>query len=233
LGFSAEEVFLTLYARTQASLARTHSIREISVLFIECSRPELDLFSTELKKELCIQVDTMLVKDFETTVKRDPKTLQCYRLVITTFYHIREVQNLLEASGIEVVALMVDTSLDTLMRLTSLPEGTTVGVACTTVAGAENMKLSIQRAGLKHLRVITGCGEKKDSLQKMIAKGSVIVCSSLVERRVRSLAPKGREIVVDNKRIDKAGIEMLRSRLMEMASGGYPRESSPKSALIS
>jgi hypothetical protein len=53
----------------------------------------------------------------------------------------------------------------------------------------------------------------------MITEAAVIVCSSLVERHVRSLAPKGKEIVVDNKRIDQAGIEMLRSRLMEMASG--------------
>ena len=61
----------------------------------------------------------------------------------------------------QVVALMVDTSLDTLMRLTALPEGTKVGVACTTKPGSENMKLLIQRAGLKHLQVITGCGEKR------------------------------------------------------------------------
>ena len=50
----------------------------------------------------------------------------------TTFCHIREVQSLLEGSGMQVVALMVDTTLDTLMRLTALPEGTKVGIACTT-----------------------------------------------------------------------------------------------------
>jgi DNA-binding transcriptional regulator YhcF (GntR family) len=229
LGFSAEEVFLTLYARTQAAPARTHPAREVSVLFIECSRPELDLFSSELEKELSIQVDSILVEDFEKAVKNRPEALKRYGLIITTFYHIREVQDLLEGTGMEVVALMVDTSLDTLMRLTSLPEGTTVGVACTTGAGAENMKLSIQRAGLNHLQVITGCGEKKAGLRKMITEAAVIVCSSLVERHVRSLVPKGKEIVVDNKRIDKAGIEMLRSRLVEMAAGGGAPESAPTS----
>jgi hypothetical protein len=123
---------------------------------------------------------------------------------------------------------MVDTSLETLMRLTSLPEGTKVGVACTTRAGAENMKLSIQRAGLEHLRVISGCGEERSSLQKMIAEASVVVCSSLVERKLRALTPKGKELIVDNKSIDKAGIEMIRSRLMEIPSAGVTKESSPK-----
>jgi hypothetical protein len=124
----------------------------------------------------------------------------------------------------EVVALMVDTGLETLMRLTSLPEGTQVGVACTTAAGAENMKLSIQRAGLGHLKVVTGCNQERSSLKKMIADVSVIVCSSLVESKLRSLVPKDKELIVDNKRIDKAGVEMLRSRLMELTSGDYPQD---------
>jgi hypothetical protein len=115
------------------------------------------------------------------------------------------------------------------MRLTTLPEGSTVGVACATSAGAENMKRSIQRAGLSHLRVITGCGEERSNLKKMIAEASMIVCSSIVEAKIRSLAPKGKEIVVDNKRIDKAGIEMLRSRLMELPAGDDVRERSPVS----
>lgn len=127
----------------------------------------------------------------------------------------------------EVVALMVDTSLDTLMRLTALPDGTTVGVACTTKPGSENMKLSIQRAGLKHLQVITGCAEKKGSIEKMISEASVIVCSSLVESQLRTLVPKNKELVVDNKRIDPAGIAMLRSRLLEMNAGSENRESAP------
>jgi hypothetical protein len=232
LGFSPEELFLTLYARTQASPATSGDEREVKALFIECSRPELELFSAELKKQLSIQLDSMLVGDFAKAVEKDLESLRRYGLIITTFYHIREVQSLLEDSGVEVVALMVDTSLETLMRLTSLPEGTKVGVACTTRAGAENMKLSIQRAGLEHLRVIIGCGEERSGLQKMIAEASVVVCSSLIESRLRALAPKGKEIIVDNKSIDKAGIEMLRSRLMEITAGDYARESSPKSAIM-
>ena len=229
LGFSAEEVFLTLYARTQAAPpVQTRPARRVSALFIECSRPELDLFSSELSRELSIQVDSILVEDFEKMVQKDPSRLKRYGLIITTFYHIREVQGLLDGSGTEVVALMVDTSLDTLMRLTALPDGTKVGVACTTKSGSENMKLSIQRAGLKHLQVITGCAEKNGSMEKMIAEASVIVCSSLVEDRLRALVPKTKELVVDNKRIDQAGIAMLRSRLLEMKPGGGSREISPE-----
>jgi len=75
------------------------------------------------------------------------------------------------------------------------------------------MKVSIQRAGLKHLRVVTACGDERAGLKRMLETAAVVVCSSLVEATVRSLAPKGKEIIVDHKRLDKAGIEMLRARV--------------------
>jgi hypothetical protein len=94
-------------------------------------------------------------------------------------------------------------------------------------------KLSVQRAGVKHLRVISGCGEEKASLRRTIQEASVIVCSSLVEIKIRALVPKGKEIIVDNKRIDKAGVEMLRTNLIEIASGDHGREGYRKSKLTS
>jgi len=218
LGFSPQEVFLTLYARTQSLPGRAAAPPEGRTLFIECSRAESEAFGAEIQRSLSVAVDPMLLADFAQTARRDPAFLAGYRMVITTFYHVHEVQALVAGTGIEVFALMVDTSLEALMRLTALPEGTTVGVACTAPTGAENMKLSIQRAGLKHLRVVTGCGDERPALRRMLESAAVVVCSSLVETTVRALAPRGKEIIVDHKRLDQAGIEMLRSRLAEVAS---------------
>lgn len=220
LGFSPEELSLTLYARTQASLPASKLPRKLAALFIECSRKQLEYFSSELSRQLSIPVDSLLVDELKTQAHADRDSFRRYDLVVTTFYHIREVQALLAGTGIETLALMVDASLETLMRLTSLPEGTTVGVACTDWTGSENMKLSIQRAGLNHLRVIMGCGEDQASLNNMIAKASVVVCSSLIENTIRACAPADKEILVDHRRLDQAGIEMLKTRLAEIAGSG-------------
>jgi hypothetical protein len=40
---------------------------------------------------------------------------------------------------------------------------------------------------------------------ELMTESSVVVCSSLVEDKIRFLAPKSSEILVDNKRIDKSG----------------------------
>ena len=63
LGFSPEELFLTLYARTQASPSTSGAKRDVKALFIECSRPELTLFSGELMAESSVVVCSSLVED--------------------------------------------------------------------------------------------------------------------------------------------------------------------------
>jgi DNA-binding transcriptional regulator YhcF (GntR family) len=217
LGFSAEEFSLTLYARTQTA-SKPVKPASASALFVECNLPETRLLSEELRQELSLHVDPILIDDFKRLVERNSASLQQYTFVITTFYHIREVQAQLAETGIQAIALLVEMSLDTLMRLTRLPEGTKVGVACYNWTGSENMKLSIENAGLKHLRLILGCGEDERSLLKMLKEASVILCSNLAEERIRALAPQGKEIIVHQKRLERAGIEMLRSRLMELSA---------------
>ncbi len=57
----------------------------------------------------------------------------------------------------------------------------------------------------------------------MLREASVILCSNLAEDRIRALSPQGKEIIVHQKRLEKAGIEMLRSRLMDLAARDYDR----------
>jgi hypothetical protein len=93
-----------------------------------------------------------------------------------------------------------------------------VGVACNSWAGTENVKLSIQNAGLTHLRLIPGCGEETESQRRMVKEASVVVCSSLAAEKIRSLAAQGTQIIVDDRRLDRSGIEMLRQRLGVLAA---------------
>ncbi len=219
MGFSPEELSVTLYARTRTAPAAKELARP-RLLFVECNQPQLDLFSAELKVALSVPIESMLLQDLNRMLRRAPRSIQQYALVMTTFYHIHEIQNSLAKSGVEVMGLLVEAGLETLIRLTALPEGTKVGVACDEWAGSENMKLSIENAGLKHLHLVLGCGRDKKTLKKMINEVSIIVSSILVEEKLRAMAPRDKEIIVDDRRLDTAGIEMIRSRLRKLSAAG-------------
>ncbi|MGD0265967.1 MAG: hypothetical protein ABSD47_13585 [Candidatus Methylomirabilota bacterium] len=164
-------------------------------------------------------MDRLLVKDLERRYRRSPAFLRRYALVATTFWHIHEVQKLLRKANIEVVGLMADASLESLMRLTALPEGTKVGVACHEWTGSENLRLSIENAGLKHVQPVMGCGAEPESLKRMVKEARVVVCTSLVAKKVRAVAPKGVEVIVDDRTLNRGGLEMLRQRLAQLAAG--------------
>ncbi|MBF0531094.1 MAG: GntR family transcriptional regulator, partial [Deltaproteobacteria bacterium] len=93
LGFTPEEFSLTLYARIYTGSDQDR-LPPLSALFIECNRPDLTVLSSELKKELGIRIDSLLVKDFIRVIEQEPESLRQYALVVTTFYHIREVKDL-------------------------------------------------------------------------------------------------------------------------------------------
>jgi hypothetical protein len=229
LGFSAEEFCSILYARVQTTPPAVRTARA-SAVFIECNRPQIEALSKELEKELPLTVEPMLIQDFKSLVERSPESVNRYDVIVTTFYHIKDVQTALAGTGKEAVGLMLNTSLDALMRLTALPANTVVGVACVDPAGSENLKLSIEQAGLTHLKLIMGCGADPESVRNMIEKASVVLCSSFVEEPIRAMTQSGKEIIqliVDERGLDPSGIEMLRNRLRSIS----PKQTPPGLAM--
>ncbi len=225
LGFSPAEFSAALYARAQAA-PRGPRVPKATALFVECNRPQLELFSGELRAALPLRLDALLIADLGRALRRSPGSLRRYALVVTTFFHVREVEALLAPLGLEVVGLLAEASLETLMRLTALPEGSKVGIACNEWRGTENLELSIRNAGLNHIELLPACGQEPESLRRMVRAASAVVCSSLVEAKVRSLAPPGTEVILDDRRLDPAGIEMLRQRLAGLQGrrgGALPR----------
>ncbi len=221
LGFGGAEFAGALYTRAHA--APPPETPKVRAVFTECNRPQLRRFSQELSETLPLQVNALLIPDLERAYRRSPAFLRRYRLVITTFPHVHEVQKLLRREQIEVVGLMMDATLETLMRLTALPEGTKVGVACNEWTGSQNVRLSIDNAGLKNIELVMGCGAEPESLKRMMKEARVVVCSGLVASKIRGLAPKGTEIIVDDRTLDKGGLEMLRQRLARLTTGESTR----------
>jgi len=210
LGFAPAELAAALYARTTSG--GPARLTRVAVLFVECNRPRLRRLSGQLAEALPLRMDSLLIQDLRRMVRRSPASLRRYALVATTFFHVREVRTLLAKSGIEVVGLLLaQASQRTLMRLAALPAGTTVGVT-------DHVKRFVSSAGLTHLRLVSSSGRDALGLRRMLKKASLVVCSGPRAKRLRAIAPKGTEILVDDRSLDRAGIEMIRQRLSDRAA---------------
>jgi GntR family transcriptional regulator len=214
LGFTHEELLATIASHAPHGRA-TRSVRARALL-VECNQPELSRYREQLEEELPLAVDRLLVEEFQARVTREPGFLRDYRAVITTFFHIHEVKQALPQSAPPAVALLSEANISSLLRLTELPEGTTVGLVCNSPKGSENLLSSIQSAGLAHLTPVLASADDPWSIDRMLEKTRTIVCSDQAVDRISRRVPLDVEVIIAHRRLDAGGIEMLRDLLVEL-----------------
>jgi len=214
LGFTHDELMATLATRT--SHGRGLRTLKPRVLLVECNQPELTRYREQIEQDLAVSVDRMLVGDFTARVPREPDLLKSYRAIVTTFFHIVEVKETLPADGPPAIALLSEANISVLRRLTELPAGTTIGVICNTSQGSQNLLSSLQSAGLSHLVPVLACAEDDWSLDRMLEKTSIVLCSEPAAARLRERLPVDVELILADRQLDGAGVEMLRDLLLQL-----------------
>ena len=213
---AARDVPLEDLAYALLARAGTASQEKVRILFVECTTAELDQFSQELEEQLPVEVERVLLGDLAERLSgvEDPP----WRLAVTTFFHVHEVQELVEPFGMETVALLAEATLASLQRLMELPSQTPVGVVGWGSTCMDNLSRSIEGAGLDHLdflqvNVDGGRGE----VMAVLGEVDAVVCSSVTAGKLRELgAPEGLEIIEEDRILDQGGIEMLGKMLRQL-----------------
>ena len=213
LGFTHEELAATIAG--QAPAARSTRRAKVRTLLVECNHPELTRYREQLEDELPIIVDRLLVEELDARL-REPGFLAGYRVVITTFFHIHEVKQALPLDGPPTVALLSESNIASLLRLTELPEGTTVGLICNTPRGSQNLLSSVQSAGLSHLVPILAAADDPWSIDRLLEKTRIVVCSEQAAGRIRERVPHDVEVILADRRLDTGGVDLLRDVLAQL-----------------
>ncbi len=211
-GVPVEDLAYALLARAGAKPQE-----KTRILFVECTRAELDRFSAELEEQLPVEVEKVLVEDVAERVSGEEDLP--WQMAVTTFFHVHEVQDIMEPRGIETVALLAEANLESLQRLTELPAGTPVGVVGWGRTCMENLSRSMEGAGLDHLNFIQLYVDEGSTEEVMDSLDNVqsVVCATITARRLRELgAPEDLEIIEEDRTLDKGGIEMLGRLLRQL-----------------
>jgi GntR family transcriptional regulator len=204
-GVPVEELAYALLARAGAQTPE-----KMSVLFVECNGPELEQYKAELEEQLPVMVEAVLVEELESRLEECASDAEPpWRLAVTTFYHVHEVEKLAEPRGIETFALLTETTLDGLKRLAELSDETPVGVMGNSQTCTENLLRSLEGAGLDHLDLFQ-IREDDEESRSRIGEAKAVVCGSISAQRLPKLElPEGIEVIVQDRTLSKGGVEML------------------------
>jgi len=208
-GLDAEAIGLALLTRRAGERAAAPA----RLLFIECNGPALRRYQRHLEEALPAQVDALRIEDLERR-HREPGFIERYTLVVTTFFHAEEVQTLLGGDRTPVVALLSAASLDTLFRLLRLPGGTPVGVVCEDREATENLRRSLERAGLGRLGLLSATLDDREAVLRVLDRARLVVTSSDCLDELRTLGPDA-DVVVEDGRLDRDDVDLVRRLLAE------------------
>jgi DNA-binding transcriptional regulator YhcF (GntR family) len=211
-GVPVEDLAYALLARAGA-----RPQEKTRILFVECTQAELDRLSSELEEQLPVEVERVLLEDLAERVSGAEELP--WQMAVTTFFHVHEVQDLMDPRGIETVALLAEANLESLQRLTELPAGTPVGVVGWGQTCMENLSRSMEGAGLDHLNFIQLYMDEgsTDEVWDTLDEVQAVVCATITARRLLELgAPEDLEIIEEDRTLDKGGIEMLGRLLRQL-----------------
>ena len=212
-GVSVEELGNALLARSGV-----RPQEKVPILFVECTGAELDQLSSELEEQLPVEVEKVLLEDLSARLsgEEDPP----WRMAVTTFFHVHEVQALVEPFGIETIALLAEANIESLRRLTELPAGTSVGVVGWGRTCMENLSRSLEGAGLEHLdfRSVYVDQSSTEEILGTLEGVKAVACATITAKKLRELGvPEELEIIEEDRTLDKGGIEMLGRMLRQLA----------------
>src|SRR5919107_1408351 len=113
--------------------------------------------------------------------------------------------------------LPVEANIESLRRLTELPEGTPVAVVGWGRTCMENLSRSIEGAGLDHLRFVqVYVDEQTDEVLETLEGVDAVVCASITARKLREIGiSRALDIIEEDRVLDQGGIEMLGRMLRE------------------
>jgi DNA-binding transcriptional regulator YhcF (GntR family) len=217
-GISVEELGNALLAR-----AGVRPQEKVPILFVECTGAELEQFSNELEEQLPVEVESVLLENLPARLSGEESPP--WRMAVTSFFHVHEVQDLVEPYGIETVALLAEANIASLRRLTELPVGTPVGVVGWGRTCMENSSRSLEGAGLDHLdfRSVYIDQSSTEEVLDTLDGVQAVACATITAKKLRELGVSEElEIIEQDRTLDKGGIEMLGRMLRQL-----PRQSPP------
>jgi DNA-binding transcriptional regulator YhcF (GntR family) len=218
---SAQDVPVEELAYALLARASVKPREKTRILFVECTGVELDQFAAELESQLPVEVEGVLLEDLAEKLSESPKP--AWRIAATTFFHVHEVQEIVEPHGLETVALLAEANLESLQRLTELPADTPVGIVGWGETCMDNMSRSVEGAGLDHLNFVPiNVDDSPEEIDTVLDRVGAVLCASVTAQKLRERVtiPEAVEIIEEDRILDQGGIEMLGNLLRRLPEVG-------------
>ncbi|MTI94511.1 MAG: GntR family transcriptional regulator [Firmicutes bacterium] len=216
LGFNLDEFLAITHVRARE---KQEILSNVNIVLIECNREQVEYFARELAHSVGVIVQPIILNELQRQPDKFQSILQKADIIITTLFHLQPVREIVGKIDTEIIALALSPLLDSIVRIARLPNGSNVGIFCTSYLFADKMIASLRNAGITHLRFERFLGaENPSELEEQVASVDYVITSP--SRKTELAGParalgKG-EVIEFIYSPDQASIDLLKSTVLEL-----------------
>lgn len=214
-GFELEEF---LFLTEQRCREKKKILENVKAVFVECNREQLDYFAKELELGSGVTVYPVMITELRDKPQETKELFAAADIIVTTFFHIKEVNEFLKGTGREALGIALDPQMETIVKIARIPKGKTLGLVCLSENFVERVRRSIELAGISDLKIISTVSRDKEEVKKIIASADYIIVSPGRKKEIEKLAPD-REIIEFIYVPDAGSINLLKSTLLSIKKG--------------
>jgi DNA-binding transcriptional regulator YhcF (GntR family) len=187
------------------------------LLLVECNESEVGSMESVLAPELAARVSTATIDELSARLAGGRGALEDTDLILTTFFHVNEVEALTEGTGVKVAGLYMGPSIRTLMRIMALEPTTRIAAVGKGPACVRGLVASLQNVLGTDRPIAFGHVQEPAALGEVIAGSDVVVYGEATRKTVEPLISARHEQIAVENHIDRGSIEMVKELLADLA----------------
>ncbi len=206
-----------VYLFNQRLEKKRHLLHNISIAFIECNQEQLYYFSKKLELGTGIHIIPILIDEMYHQPEEFIAKIKSIDLIVTTFFHLQEVQQFLKNEDKQIIAIALDPQIETMVNIAraTSPE-IRIGLVCLTPKFAERVFKSIKHAGIKYRSITYTTTHDSKKLQEFITKRDILIVSPGRRKDVQKLITKETPLIEFMYIPDKGSIDTLKKTIFDI-----------------
>jgi DNA-binding transcriptional regulator YhcF (GntR family) len=189
---------------------------KITAAYVECNIEQSRMFSKQLTKITNVNAIPLTLGDLEEINEETRDKLKQCQVVIATFNHVNEVNNLLKDYDKEVLGIAINPNLESIVKIARHPSDTKFAFICISEQFIFKIKAALENAGLGDLPVQYFNDSDEGKLNKLIDKSDVLIVTPGRFKDVAKLNKDNKEIIEFSYSLDEGSVKALKSKIIEI-----------------
>jgi GntR family transcriptional regulator len=186
------------------------------VAFVECSETEASDYVQDLRSRFQANFKPVVLSDLE----QDPALVQSADLVVTTLFHLGQVKDLVGKMK-QVVGVVVNTRMEVLQQLSSLPAGTRLGGVCRDEESLMTMRSFLEYICTSDVEISICTLKDKAALEAVLSNVDALVYTPPCRAEIEALVPADLTSIEDRSQIDADSLRFLKEKIDNLSPGAF------------